>query len=99
MQSISLSDDELANLILLHDELDTKFAKDPWRWACEQVITIDEAADRGAATRRRWPKHLKYVQEAFQVLDNEQFVIFPKSRRMFVTWLICAYFTHHTRYK
>jgi len=97
-QPIAISDHELARLVAGQQTLDAAFAKDPWRWACEQVITVDEAADRGAPTRRRWPKHLQYVKEAFQILENEQFVIFPKSRRMFITWLICTYFTHHTRY-
>lgn len=98
MKSIPLSDEQLTELVARQQLLDAKFANDCWRWCCEQVVTIDEAAEEGETRRRRWPKHLKYVQEAFQILKNERFVIFPKSRRMFCTWLICAYLTHDTRF-
>jgi phage FluMu gp28-like protein len=97
-QSIQLSDENLVRLIAKHQILDDAFAKDCWRWCCEQVITIDEAADTGIVRRRRWPKHLQYVKELMQILKNEKFVIIPKSRRIFATWTICAYLTHDTRY-
>jgi len=97
-QSIALSDEELAQLIGKQQILDDAFAKDCWRWCCEQVITVDEAAEEGQARRRRWPKYMKYVKELMQILKNERFVIIPKSRRMFATWTVCAYLTHDTRY-
>jgi len=98
MQPLPLSNEELSGLVVNQQILDEAFSKDCWRWCCQQVVTIDEAADEGQSRRRRWPAHLKYVQEAIQILKNERFVIFPKSRRMFITWLICSYLTHDTRY-
>lgn len=98
MSPLSLNNDELALLIKKQRELDEKFSKDCWRWCCEEVITVDEAANPGEPKKKRWPAHLQYVREAFEILKNERFVIFPKSRRMFATWLICAYLTHDTRY-
>jgi phage FluMu gp28-like protein len=98
MRPIPLSDEELAQLIANQQILDDAFAKDCWRWCCQQVITVDEAAEEGQARRRPWPAHLNYVKELMQILKNERFVIVPKSRRMFITWTICAYLTHDTRY-
>jgi len=98
MQAIPLSDEELTQLVAGQQTLDDAFSKDCWRWCCQQVVTIDEAAEEGEPRRRRWPAHLKYVQDILQVLKNERFVIIPKSRRMFVTWLICAYLVHDARY-
>lgn len=95
---IPLSEDELSYLIAQQQALDDVFSKDCWRWACQQVITIDEAAEEGKARRRPWPKQKAYVKELLQVLKNERFVIIPKSRRMFITWTICAYLLHDTRY-
>jgi phage FluMu gp28-like protein len=98
MQTLPLNNDELAQLIARRHSLDQEFASDCWRWCCQQVITIDEAAEEGQARRRRWPEHLKYVQEMIQILQNERFVIIPKSRRMFATWTVCAFLTWATRY-
>jgi len=98
MQTIPLTDEELGGLIAQRQFLDEEFAKDCWRWCCQQVVTIDEAAEEGQKRRRRWPAQLKYVKELMQILKNEKFVIVPKSRRMFITWTICAYLTHDTRY-
>lgn len=98
MQTLPLTDEELGSLISQRQSLDEEFAKDCWRWCCQQVVTIDEAAEEGKARRRRWPSQLKYVKELMQILKNEKFVIVPKSRRMFITWTICAYLTHDTRY-
>jgi len=99
MQTLPVSDEELAQLIARQHALDTVYSEDCWRWCCQQIITIDEAAEEGMAKRRRWPAHLKYVQELVQILRNERFVIVPKSRRMFITWTICAYLTWATRYQ
>jgi phage FluMu gp28-like protein len=95
---LPLSEDELGLLVAQQHLLDDAFAKDCWRWCCEQVVTVDEAAEEGQTRRRRWPKHLQYVKELMQILKNERFVIIPKSRRMFATWTICAYLVHDTRY-
>lgn len=97
-QQIQIPDEDLAELISKQKFLDEAFAKDCWRWCCQQVVTIDEAAEEGVPRRRRWPSNLQYVKELLQILKNERFVIIPKSRRMFVTWTICAYLVHDTRY-
>lgn len=98
MTKIPLSDEQLAELITSQRELDQEYAKDCWKWCCQQVITIDEAAEEGEKRRRRWPSHLQYVRELMEIFKNERFVIIPKSRRMFATWTVCAYLTHDTRY-
>jgi len=98
MQPMPVSDEELTALITNHQVIDEALAKDCWKWCCHLVVTVDEAADEGVSRRRRWPARLKYIQEAMQILKNERFVIFPKSRRMMATWLICAYLLHDTRY-
>ena len=98
MQPLSVSSDELTGLVLERQLLDDAFSKDCYRWCCQQVITIDEAAEEGQSRRRRFPADLEYIKEALQILKNERFVVFPKSRRMFVTWLVSSYLVHDTRY-
>jgi hypothetical protein len=98
MQLQSVSSEELSELVIERQLLDNMFAKDCYRWCCQQVITIDEAAEEGQSRRRRFPANLKYIKEALQILKNERFVIFPKSRRMFITWLVSSYLVHDTRY-
>ena len=98
MQPLSVSSDELSELVVDRQLLDDAFSKDCYRWCVQQVITIDEAAEEGQSRRRRFPGDLQYVKEALQILKNERFVIFPKSRRMFITWLVSCYLTHDTRY-
>ena len=98
MEQVTLDNQEIANLLQRRASLDSEFSKDCWRWLCQQVVTVDEAADEGTARLRRWPKEKKYLQEMIQILKNERFVIIPKSRRMMVTWLVSAYFVHDARY-
>lgn len=88
----------MVSLIQRHNSLDQAFAKDCWRWLCQQVVTIDEAANVGEQRIKRWPKEKRYLKEVLQVLRNERFVIVPKSRRMMITWLMAGYFTHDARY-
>jgi len=93
-----LNNQELADLLQRRSDLDAAFANDCWRWCCQQVVTIDEAADEGLSRIRRWPSSKKYLREILLILRNERFVIIPKSRRMMVTWLLSAYLTHDARY-
>jgi hypothetical protein len=93
-----MGNEKIASLIQRQAELDELMANDCWRWCCQLVMTLDEAADGETSRIRRWPKHLDYLRIIFDVLNNEQFVIIPKSRRMLVTWLVCAWMVHSARY-
>ncbi len=91
---------KLAELIQRRDALDAAYAKDPWRWLCQQVVTRDESADGAVSKRlRRWPQDKPYLKEVLSILRNEQLTIIPKSRRMLVTWLVAGWLLHATRYE
>lgn len=72
---------------------DAVYAKDCWRWLREQVWTIDEASQVSA----RWPDK-DYLHDMVRVIDGEQMIAFPKSRRMMATWLLAAWAVHKARY-
>lgn len=95
---VEMDNERLAHLIQRKTDLDKVYAKDPWRWACQQVMTLDESAEEGTDRIRRWPKDLEYLRDVFSVLRNEQLVMIPKSRRMMVTWGVCTHFVHSARY-
>lgn len=99
-----ISDQEQAGaLIAFKEELDDQYRLNPWKFFCQQVRTVDESATVGPLTEnstriRPWPRHHGYLREALAVLQNEPLVAFPKSRRMMVSWLVAAFFTHDARY-
>jgi hypothetical protein len=90
--------ERIAHLIQRRAELDHLYKNDSWRWACQQVMTLDESSEDESMRIRRFPKHLDYVRDLLLILRNEQLVLVPKSRRMFVTWGVCTHLTHSTRY-
>jgi len=74
-----------------HDDV---YAKDPWRFFCEQVNTVDEATQQ----RLPWPQDKPRLQELCEVIQAENMVAVPKSRRMMVSWLIAAWSCWRARY-
>lgn len=97
-----LSDREEAALLLSKkDRLDGLYADNPWKFFCQQVKTIDESQTVDFHNKDRvylWPREHAYLKETLTVLRNEPLVGIPKSRRMMVSWLLCAYFVHAARY-
>lgn len=75
-------------------ELDRQYAGDPWRWLCDQVVTIDEATQE----QRSWPDK-PYLHDVIDALQsNEKKIGIPKSRRMMVSWVVAAWCVHRARY-
>lgn len=93
--------EEAAILLSKKDRLDEEYANNPWKFFCQQVMTLDESqqiSDINVDRVYRWPKHHHYLKEILTVLRNEPLVGVPKSRRMMVSWLLSAYFVHDARY-
>lgn len=93
--------EEAGVLLALKDELDARYAEDPWKFFCQQVMTKDESAEITSSNQSRiyrWPKDFEYLKEVLVVLQNEPLVAIPKSRRMMVSWLLATYFVHDARY-
>lgn len=93
--------EEAALLLSKKDRLDAQYADNPWKFFCQQVKTIDESQTVDFQNKDRvylWPREHVYLKETLTVLRNEPLVGIPKSRRMMVSWLLCAYFVHTARY-
>jgi len=91
-----LTDDQaLAAVEDIVESLDERYSKDPWAWASEQVITQDEAS--GESTK--FPAHREYLHDLFDIIEGENLIAIPKSRRVFVTWGIATYLTWRARYR
>lgn len=63
-------------------------------WAREQVRTVDEATQ----TVRGWPPDKPYLDELFELFEEEQLIALPKSRRLLVTWSVALWATWRARY-
>jgi hypothetical protein len=75
--------------------LDAEYAANPWRWMCEQCVTVDEALQ----IQRPWPADREDLRELVEdVLPVEPKIMILKSRRMFVTWTLAAWMLHRIRY-
>lgn len=70
-----------------------EYADDPYAWARERVKTQDEATQR----LEMFPDW-DYIKDLYECLNEEQMVVIPKSRRMFVSWAVSIYFLHRIRY-
>jgi hypothetical protein len=93
------ADAQTLELLAHKEEMDAIWSKDCWRWFCQMVQTVDEAAvSNETGNVFRWPAHYTYLREVLKVLENEPLVIIPKSRRMMISWLVAAYFVWHARY-
>lgn len=79
----------------LLEEIDARYAADPWLWASEVVLTQDEASGKTLP----FPKDRDYLHDLFDIMESESLIAIPKSRRVFVTWGVATYLTHRARYK
>jgi phage FluMu gp28-like protein len=97
MALAALSPEELDEFEeLSRAKLDDQYAADPWRWLCEQVVTVDESSQ----LHGEWPAHKDYVHDLVDVFESdERKIAIPKSRRMLVTWTFAALCTHRARFK
>jgi len=74
--------------------LDAEYKRNGWLWALEQVNTLDEATQQS----RPWPDE-PYLKEVWDILQSEeQKIVFPKSRRMMISWILALWVTWTCRY-
>lgn len=85
--SINKQEAKVYDLYLKLLSLEKRYEKDPWLWMCEEVMTLDEASQE----IRPFPREKNYLKTVLDVIDNNRLIAIPKSRRMFVTWLLAAY--------
>lgn len=91
-----ITDDEaIAAAMDIVQELDEAYASNPWLWARDVVMTQDEAS----GSSLKFPGDREYLQDLFQIFENETLIAIPKSRRVFVTWGVATYLTWRARYK
>lgn len=87
---MELSEEQIAFL-----RREQQYAQNPWKWVCEQVVTLDEASK----AKRRWPANRTDLQDLFWILQNfEKTLWIPKSRRTMISWSIASYATWLARY-
>jgi hypothetical protein len=96
-KGLDLDEEEaaLSHLVAIQLELKRReWSRNCWLWATECVYTKDEATQK----KTPFPKDWLYVRDIFQVLDQEQMIVFPKSRRMFVSWAVATWVLHRIRF-
>lgn len=84
--------EEIARIAL---EIKTRqWMEDPYLWACDCVFTQDEASQQ----LLKFPSHIDYIKDMFDILESESRIVFPKSRRMFVSWAVAIWALHRIRF-
>lgn len=78
----------------LVSSLDDHYATNIWDWACDEVVTLDEAMGQ----RTRWPRDKAYLRELLTIFEERNFIAVPKSRRMMVTWAAALWAVWRARY-
>ena len=95
MSTVPNERQRLIEEIRIHREIrDREYADDCKLWAHEQVRTVDEATEQV----RAWPSNKPYIDELFDVFEDEQLIALPKSRRLMVTWSVALWATWRARY-
>jgi len=74
-------------------EIDKEYMEDPWVWFMCELQTQDEASQAMLG----WPDK-DYLHDLIWVLNHEQAVFIPKSRRMMVSWTMAAWAVYKARY-
>lgn len=76
-------------------ELSNRMYKDDFFFWCEQQVkTVDEATQQSLA----FPADRAYLKDLSYILQNEARIAIPKSRRMFISWLVSLYCQWRCRY-
>lgn len=87
--------DELEFATLAAIELQNRmYAGDFYQWCVDQVKTSDEATQKLLP----FPADKAYLKDLSYILQTEPRVALPKSRRMFISWLIALYCQWRARY-
>jgi len=73
--------------------LDDQYKRDPWAWFLNEVQTQDEATQRMLG----WPDK-DYLHDLVWILNHENAVFIPKSRRLMVSWTMAAWSVYKARY-
>jgi len=76
------------------ERLDLVYRHSPARWMRDQVRTVDEAS----GGIRPWMDE-QIVDEVVHALNTEKLLLFPKSRRRFITWTVSAFWVWDARYR
>lgn len=75
------------------ERLELVYRHSPAKWMRDQVRTVDEATGRV----RPWMDE-SIVDEVVHALNTEKLLLFPKSRRRFITWTVSAFWVWDARY-
>lgn len=95
MSGLTENREDLEFATLASIELQNRaYAENFYLWCVEQVITSDEATQKELP----FPADKAYLKDLSFILQNEPRVAIPKSRRMFVSWLIALYCQWRARF-
>ena len=75
------------------ERLDLLYRHSPARWMKDQVRTVDEAT----GGIRPWMDEV-IVDEVVHALRTEKLLLFPKSRRRFITWTVSGFWVWDARF-
>lgn len=65
-----------------------------WDFACEQVQTVDETEGKILP----WPRQKAYLREVLETMHAVPWTVWPKSRRMLLSWAAAVECVHLARY-
>jgi len=69
-----------------HDPSPESHARAAWNFLAEACWTFDQIEGK----KRKFPAHLDYLHELTNMWCGARLLLIPKSRRMLVTWTMCA---------
>jgi hypothetical protein len=93
MTTMSREEEEIAALAAI--ELQNRAYKDDfWLWCIEQVYTSDEATQKTLP----FPADKAYLKDLSYILQNIPKVAIPKSRRLFISWIVALYCQWRARF-
>ncbi len=76
-----------------------RYRRDPWLFLSDCVYTLDEADQTNPIKKfpSTGPK-APYLKLYTRIWQRERYLIVPKSRRMFMTWINVALYTHDSMF-
>lgn len=94
MATARVSQDQYVEIAERLERLDLLYRNSPARWMRDQVVTVDEAS----GGIRTWMDEV-VIDEVVHALNTEKLLLFPKSRRRFITWTVSAFWVFDARYR
>lgn len=67
------------------------YRTDPWAFCTDCVYTLDQADEKEPI--KKFPSHYQYLKLYTRIWQKERFIVVPKSRRMFMSWMNLALYT------